>query len=348
MKSIIKFGYCALMFCILYNCSNDDDNNVENIINFDNYPEIISEGEGKLLITLKQSKPAKADEIVTINHNGLNGLLVSNVVALDDESLSVIVSKGSNEASFTIEKKNDDLISEQTDLVLEISSINSNTTITLGSKSNIQIELSDDELFGYPKAIGMYYGSYVLNRYIYRADGLLKETVNSIDDEIFSIDKYVYNTQNGLEKVVTMDNSGNILNEISYNWNNGKITESYQPSVTSFYQYNLKGEIETIKNIYIYDGQEYVTTSYYTYKPDGNIEKIENYSNYNGEDVLESSIRYEGYLEKPYAFFENCIIPSISIQHNVFTKLHIEYLSYGWGGDDDDEWVTDEEDYLLE
>lgn len=154
MRSILKKVLAVIVIAGMTACADDDTTSTPQVdpisIQFDQNLSL-TESSGSTNITVKFSKPAPADSKFFIEVVNEDGAEFSTNPALVDDKIEVTVSKSDTEASIQITIQDDE--EENDDRIIGLTLLDLGDGLTLGSKQNMMLTITDDDEPASPSTI---------------------------------------------------------------------------------------------------------------------------------------------------------------------------------------------------
>lgn len=188
-----KFLYLAVLLILTFSCTDDEGVNFQPDNFFLGGNTSVNEADGTTEVTFNLLNPVNND--VTINFE-----LTGTAVSPDDytvPALSVVLPAGETVVSLVVNLIDDNLIEEQEDIILTVTTI-SDPNIFVNESDTITITIIDDESIAYQS------GVLVANN-----GGAGVGTVSYIKNDVSVVEQQIYNTVNG-------ENIGNGLQSIAF------------------------------------------------------------------------------------------------------------------------------------
>ncbi|MFD0962894.1 Calx-beta domain-containing protein [Pseudofulvibacter geojedonensis] len=188
-----KFLYLAVLLVLTFSCTDDEGVNFQPDNFFLGGNTSVNEADGTTEITFNLLSPVNND--VTINFE-----LTGTAVSPDDYSvagLSVVLPAGETSVSLVVNLVDDNLIEEQEDIVLTVTTI-SDPNIFVNQSDTLTITIIDDESIAYQS------GVLIANK-----GGAGVGTVSYIKNDLSAVEQQIYSAVNG-------ENIGNGLQSIAF------------------------------------------------------------------------------------------------------------------------------------
>lgn len=176
-----KYLYLLLLLVVTFSCTDDEGVNFQPDAFFLGGSTSVNEADGTTEITFNLLSPVTND--VTIDFE-----LTGTAVSPDDYSvagLSIVLPAGETSVSLVVNLIDDNLIEEQEDIILTVTTI-SDPDIFVNQSDTITITIIDDESIAYQSGI------LVANN-----GGAGVGTVSYIKDDLSAVEQQIYNTVNG-------------------------------------------------------------------------------------------------------------------------------------------------------
>jgi len=326
MKRLLVF---TLLLGFLSACEDDPEKSVNPVIvptaaNFYLTEVEISEETEVYEIAILLSANAEADGMleVAIGNAGEYGIYFTTEPAVFDGKISLAVSKGDSEVSFTVKLVNNTKLNGNR--AITFSMVMATGSVKLGENINHKLTLVDDELRNKLYSYEMKGIAQSKNIYEYNVDGLVAkvswESKNPFETRQ-GTDTYFYED----EKITHVERS---TSQVKYTWEDERIKKMeilVNNVVLQYaeYSYDEAGILIRKDNFNQQPSGAYELISFveYTYHGDGNVHEMKSYYPANGEFTLHSTLTYEGYIEGYNPFAMVSLLPDQNIQ----PKLHTYY-----------------------
>ncbi len=269
--------------------------------------------------------------VVEIEGN-TNNYFISSYPAIDQEQKIVIpVASGTLYTTFQIYPKDNSLLENHHDLKLKL--VSNSPGMIVGSLSEVNLLLQDDELYGMIKSIETVTadGKRDKRTYEYAIDGKVSKVLWEDQSSLLSsgTDNYHYSSSGLIQSVSSFPGDGE-----DFFWENGKVVRSevisgFATIAYSLYGYDSAGRI-TSKMTYKLEpdgGFEKHSKHEYEYYGDGNLKKESIFkAGTNNTWIFESSLSLDSYTDRLNPASAE-IIPTLKVQEHL--PLYYTYIKEG-------------------
>ncbi|WP_305982419.1 hypothetical protein [Roseivirga thermotolerans] len=146
MRTYLKKGMAIIVMASLYACANDDSElapqktpaSISFVQNLS-----VSEGSGENIISLKLDKPAGEASTVKVQVTNSQEAAFTTVPATINNQIELNIDKGATETQIVFKPTNDELVNA--DRTIGFTLLSATNGLQLGSKSSIQVSISDDD-----------------------------------------------------------------------------------------------------------------------------------------------------------------------------------------------------------
>ncbi|MCY2686012.1 hypothetical protein [Salinimicrobium sp. TH3] len=257
---------------------------------------------------------------------------ISSYPAMDqNQRITIPVASGTLYTTFQIYPRDNSLLENHHDLKLRL--VPNNAGVNIGSLSEINLSLKDDEIYGKIKSVETVTtnGKRDKRTYEYGVDGKVNKVL--WEDETASqpsgTNNYYYSSNGLIESVSSFPGDGE-----DFFWENGKVVRSevisgFAKVGYSLYDYNTAGRISTKTTYKLKTGGSFEQYSKheYEYYDDGNLKKESIFkAGSNNTWVFESSLALDSYTDRMNpASIE--IIPTLKVQEHL--PLYYTFIKEG-------------------